>query len=377
MRTLLLLEVGSRKDQANFRSDRRVKTSESSLAGTILAGRYKVLETIDVDSCRAHDLTLDQTVTVRKALLTSPHDSDIWRQKARQLALVRNASFLNVIDVVSEKSSDFVITESPKGQSIADLLKERSRFDPEDVLALITPLAGALDLAASFACCANSISARWLFAETRRSFAVNSGERSLSELPPFSVKIDVWELVKPRKNIEWPFPTSKAQSGGSKGLAVRQAALITYELLGGEKKKREGEVKRWFKPVNGLGDAANAILYRGLQGSPLFERSGCFFQRLKSAIPSGKLYTSALQAREHPVALPSTQDVIRRFNRDTAWLAMGVLGALVFATLLVAVQERSPKPADLTQEKRQAEGNLLLYGHPGTHFTTAEATSAL
>jgi hypothetical protein len=304
MRTLLLLELGSRKDQANFRSDRRVKTSESSLAGTILAGRYKVLETIDVDSCRAHDLTLDQTVTVRKALLTSPHDSDIWRQKARQLALVRNASFLNVIDVVSEKSSDFVITESPKGQSIADLLKERSRFDPEDVLALITPLAGALDLAASFACCANSISARWLFAETRRSFAVNSGERSLSELPPFSVKIDVWELVKPRKNIEWPFPTSKAQSGGSKGLAVRQAALITYELLGGEKKKREGEVKRWFKPVNGLGDAANAILYRGLQGSPLFERSGCFFQRLKSAIPSGKLYTSALQAREHPVALP-------------------------------------------------------------------------
>jgi len=51
---------------------------------------------------------------------------------------------------------------------------------------------------------------------------------------------------------------------------------------------------------------------------------------------------------------------------------MGVLGALVFATLLVAVQERSPKPADLTQEKRQAEGNLLLYGHPGTHFTVVD-----
>ena len=184
-------------------------------------------------------LTLDQTVTVRKALLTSPHDSDIWRQKARQLALVRNASFLNVIDVVSEKSSDFVITESPKGQSIADLLKERSRFDPEDVLALITPLAGALDLAASFACCANSISARWLFAETRRSFAVNSGERSLSELPPFSVKIDVWELVKPRKNIEWPFPTSKAKGGISRELAVQaRRRCLSYELLGGEKENR-------------------------------------------------------------------------------------------------------------------------------------------
>jgi hypothetical protein len=331
MRTLLLLELGSRKDQANFRSDRRVKTSESSLAGTILAGRYKVLETIDVDSYRAHDLALDQTVTVRKALLTSPHDSDIWHQKARQLALVRNASFLNVIDVVSEKSSDFVITES---------LKERSRFDPEDVLALITPLAGALDLAASFACCANSISARWLFAETRRSFAVSSGERSLSESSPFSVKMDVWELVRPRKNIEWPFPTSKAKGGISRGLAVKQAALLSYELLGGEKKKREGKLKRWFELVNGLGNAGNSVLYRGLQGSPLFASSGSFFQRLKSAIPSAKertraRHTSVSQSREHPSA--SAQDAIRRFDRDKTWLVTGLSGMLVFATLLAAI----------------------------------------
>jgi hypothetical protein len=64
------------------------------------------------------------------------------------------------------------------------------------------------------------------------------------------------------------------------------AALLTYELPGGETKK-DGEVKRWFKPVNGLGDAGNSILYRGLQGSPLFESSGCFFHKLKSAIQSG------------------------------------------------------------------------------------------
>src|SRR6202035_4005646 len=116
MRTLLLLELGSRKDQVNFRSDRHVKTSESSLAATILAGRYRVLETIDVDSFKAHDLALDQTVTVRKELLTSPHDSDLCRQKVRHLASVRNVSFLNVIDLVCEKSGDFVITEHPHGQ---------------------------------------------------------------------------------------------------------------------------------------------------------------------------------------------------------------------------------------------------------------------
>jgi hypothetical protein len=56
-------------------------------------------------------------------------------------------------------------------------------------------------------------------------------------LPPFFVKLDVWELVRPGKNIEWPFLASNAPSGVSRGLAVRQAALFTYELLGGEKKK--------------------------------------------------------------------------------------------------------------------------------------------
>jgi hypothetical protein len=341
MRTLLLLGLGSR-DQANCRSDRRAKTSGSSLAGSILADRYKVLETIGVDNYKAHDLALDQTVTVRKALLASPDDSDTWRQKVRQLASVRNACFLNVIDVVAEKSNDFVITESPRGRSVADLLKERPRFDPEDVLALLTPLAGALDLAASFACCANSISARWLFAEARRSFAVNSEERSLSGLSPFSVKMDVWELVRPRKSVEWPFPTSKAKGGSFRGLAVRQAALLSYELLGGEKKNREARLKRWFKHVSGLGVAGNAVLYRGLQGSPLFDSSGSFFHRLNSAISSARgrvraAGTTLAHSREPPLVSASGQDVIRRFDRDTIWLVMGVLGILVFATLLVAL----------------------------------------
>jgi hypothetical protein len=341
MRTLLLIELGSRMDQANVRTDCRVKRSESSFAGT-LAGRYKVLETIDVDSYKAHDLALDQTVIVRKALLTSPPDGDIWQHKVRQLASVRNASFLNVIDVVSEKSSDYVITEAPRGQSIADLLKERSRFDPEDVLALIAPLAGALDLAASLACCANSISVRWLFAERRRSFAFNSEARSRSELPPFFVKMDVWELVRPRKNVEWPFPILKTKGGTLRGLAVKQAALLFYELLGGERNNGERKLKRWFKHVNGLGDAGNAVLYRVLQGSLRFESSSCFFQKLKSAIQSAKRRVrassaSVSQGRGSPLVLASDGAVARRSDRDTPWLVTGVLGILVFAALLVAL----------------------------------------
>ncbi len=37
-----------------------------------------------------------------------------------------------------------------------------------------------------------------------------------------------------------------------------------------------------------------------------------------------------------------TSDTISKFNRDTAWLAAGVLGTVVFAALVLAVQERQP-----------------------------------
>ncbi len=59
--------------------------------------------------------------------------------------------------------------------------------------------------------------------------------------------------------------------------------------------------------------------------------------------------------------------MIRRFNRDTGWLATGVLGTVAFAALLLAVQERHPKANDLT-ERRQAEGDPLLNPNPATRF---------
>ena len=57
-----------------------------------------------------------------------------------------------------------------------------------------------------------------------------------------------------------------------------------------------------------------------------------------------------------------TRDVIRSFNRDTAWLAIGVLGALFLAALMLAVEERQPKAT-------QAERNFL----PNANSATVES----
>src|ERR1700722_10211815 len=78
---------------------------------TILAGRYRISKKIGADIFKAHDLALDQTVTVRGPFRSPKGYVDLWREKARQLALVRNPHFLNVLDVVSEESGDFLVSE--------------------------------------------------------------------------------------------------------------------------------------------------------------------------------------------------------------------------------------------------------------------------
>jgi hypothetical protein len=78
-----------------------------------------------------------------------------------------------------------------------------------------------------------------------------------------------------------------------------------------------------------------------------------------------------VQIREQLAALPGKTDVIRRFNRNTAWLATGLLSSVSFAALVLALQEWRPKPwqsraADPAKEERQTSGEALASTNPGT-----------
>jgi hypothetical protein len=65
---------------------------------------------------------------------------------------------------------------------------------------------------------------------------------------------------------------------------------------------------------------------------------------------------------------PLTRDVIRSFNRDTAWLATGVLGALVLAALMLAVEEHESKAM-------QAGRDFLVNANPATMASVIAETS--
>jgi len=64
-----------------------------------------------------------------------------------------------------------------------------------------------------------------------------------------------------------------------------------------------------------------------------------------------------LQRREHDVLAPSAKNVMRKFNRGTAYLATGLLASFIFAALLLALQERQ-KIADQSTEQWPTSGEL-------------------
>jgi hypothetical protein len=76
------------------------------------------------------------------------------------------------------------------------------------------------------------------------------------------------------------------------------------------------------------------------------------------------LHEARLQTPEHPVPLTGMYMVIKRFNRNTTWVATGLLSSVVFAALMVALQERHAETDDLTKEGRQTTGDLSLNTYP-------------
>jgi hypothetical protein len=55
----------------------------------------------------------------------------------------------------------------------------------------------------------------------------------------------------------------------------------------------------------------------------------------------------------------------RRFNRNSAWLATGMLSSLISAALLLAVQERHPKITDQAKEDKEPTRAVLVNANPG------------
>jgi hypothetical protein len=113
-------------------------------------------------------------------------------------------------------------------------------------------------------------------------------------------------------------------------------------------------------------------------------RFGVWTLKRKGEGESMALHEPRLQTPEHPLVSTGIYEVIKRFNRSTTWVATGLLAPVIFAAVMVALQERHAKADDLTKEERQTTGDPLVNTNPAAisdivgsnEKSTSEITSA-
>ena len=71
-----------------------------------------------------------------------------------------------------------------------------------------------------------------------------------------------------------------------------------------------------------------------------------------------------LQTGEHSLTLAAAQNVMRRFNRTTTWVATGLLGAVICAAVALVFQDNRPMAANLAEEAKRTSGELLSNSSP-------------
>ena len=87
----------------------------------------------------------------------------------------------------------------------------------------------------------------------------------------------------------------------------------------------------------------------------------------------------AFQTREHSITCPGANDVFGRFNRDTRWVAAGLLGTLLLAALafVVLLPERHTMTAVLSERAGQAESGSSRKENAATRVRSTDLSAYL
>ena len=80
--------------------------------------------------------------------------------------------------------------------------------------------------------------------------------------------------------------------------------------------------------------------------------------------PLGEIAYDGQPGVLNPLALDGTTNVMRTFNRNTMVVATGLLGTVIFAALVLAVQEDHPLPAKVAEKAIQSSDEVLPNARP-------------
>jgi eukaryotic-like serine/threonine-protein kinase len=119
--------------------------------GQRLAGRYELIEPIGAGGMavvwRARDLRLDRPVAVkllRPELAADPEVATRFAWEARRAASLSHPNVAAVYDTDVDAGERFIVMELVNGPSVADLLAQRGRLEPEEAVDIAAAAARAL-----------------------------------------------------------------------------------------------------------------------------------------------------------------------------------------------------------------------------------------
>ena len=80
--------------------------------------------------------------------------------------------------------------------------------------------------------------------------------------------------------------------------------------------------------------------------------------------PLGEIAHDGQPSVLNALALDGTLNVMRRFNRNTMVVATGLLSTVIFAAVVLAVQEHLPRPAEVAEKAMQTSSQVLPDANP-------------
>ncbi|MDH5354898.1 MAG: protein kinase [Gammaproteobacteria bacterium] len=130
-------------------------TSRMGQSGGInKVGKYELLGKLGEGSMatvfNAYDSELEREVAIKMLKYHLAFDPDFvrrFKQEARIIASLSHPNIVNVYEVISEYSTNFIVMEKLPGQNLAQIQKEKGPFSLPETRSILLQLAGALQYA--------------------------------------------------------------------------------------------------------------------------------------------------------------------------------------------------------------------------------------
>jgi tetratricopeptide (TPR) repeat protein len=291
MALLLLLEGSKRVFKPGWRTTAARPETEAPAPtgtlppGTMLGGNYRVERELARGGMgvvyRAQDVTLRRPVAI-KQMRTGVPEIERFLREARLAAKLRHQNLAQIFSVIDAGRQPFLVFEFVEGEALDALLKRRGPLTLEEAVALLSPLAAALDYA----------HAQKVIHRDLKPANVMLSTDGVPKLMDFGIAHEARSAHGETRTEAWGTPPYMAPEQES-GVVSRQSdlyalAVMAYELLTGK------------LPFQGMADKINRNFVR-----PPDPRLAAVFEKAFDPLPAGRPETAAALLASLRACLPA------------------------------------------------------------------------